>query len=281
MHHKRLSVALGVFGVCALGLTAWFFGVATGSAAGKTATHAAAKVTVITVTAGQPTELGFKLSKFSLLPSGPITFKVTNKGVVTHDFKICTSAVTSLAKNSCTGKVTKMLASGQSATLTVTLKAHGKYEFLCTVAGHAGAGMKGLLGVGVKVTAPASANASATGTKSSTSGSSAGAGTTTTTSSSTTKTCANPQTTNVDVNMFDYGFTITPSSAPCGKLVITQRNTGNTDHNFNINGQAGAIIGSGQSSTFTANLTPGSWSYQCDVPGHVGLGMGGNMTITG
>ena len=172
-----------------------------------------------------------------------------------------------------------MLNNGQSQSLTVTLKTLGKYEYLCTVPGHAGAGMKGQLGIGVKVTAPAAA-ASATGSKSPSSSSSSSS-TSSSSSSSSSKTCANPQTTNVDVNMFDFGFTITPSSAPCGKLVITQRNTGMTEHNFNINGQAGAIIQGGQSSTFTATLLPGSQSYQCDVPGHVGLGMGGNMTITG
>ena len=101
MQHKRRSVALGVFGVCALGLTAWFFGVATGSAAGKTATRGAARVTVITVTAGKPTELGFTLSKFSLLPAGPVTFNVTNKGTVAHSFKICTSPTTSITANTC------------------------------------------------------------------------------------------------------------------------------------------------------------------------------------
>jgi uncharacterized cupredoxin-like copper-binding protein len=80
--------------------------------------------------------------------------------------------------------------------------------------------------------------------------------------------------------MFDFGFTVTPSSAPCGTLVITERNTGNVEHNFDIKGQAGAIIQPGQSSTFRANLTPGSASYICDVPGHDGLGMVGTMTIT-
>src|SRR5258708_2619752 len=114
MHHKRLSMALGVFGVCALGLAAWFFGVATGSAAGKTATRAAAKVTVITVTAGKPTELGFTLSKFSLLPSGPVMFKVTNKGQVAHSFKICAKPAPSMTANTCVGMSTKLLNTGQS-----------------------------------------------------------------------------------------------------------------------------------------------------------------------
>jgi uncharacterized cupredoxin-like copper-binding protein len=139
-------------GACAAaGLVATF---ATGTAPAALKTVAAGKVTVITVTPGKPSELAFKLSKSSSVPAGPITFKVTNLGVAFHNFKICTSAVASAAaaKNSCNGKATAVLHHGQSATLTVTLAKSGLYEFLCTVTGHAAAGMKGLLGVGVAVT---------------------------------------------------------------------------------------------------------------------------------
>jgi sulfite dehydrogenase len=118
------------------------------------------KATVITVTAGKPSELAFKLSKTSNIAAGPVTFKVTNAGTLSHDFKICVKAVTSSAANSCTGKVTALLAKGKTATLTVTL-AKGEYEFLCTVPGHAGAGMKGLIGVGVAVSATSSTTTTA------------------------------------------------------------------------------------------------------------------------
>jgi len=126
----------------------------TGSATGQTKTRKAVKVTVVNVTVGKPTELAFKLSKFSELPAGSMTFKVKNSGRGTHNFKICTSPVVSARKNACIGRVTRMLKSGASDTLTVTLTKDGKYEFLCSVTGHAAAGMKGLLGVGVKVAAP-------------------------------------------------------------------------------------------------------------------------------
>jgi uncharacterized cupredoxin-like copper-binding protein len=142
---------------------------ATGSAVGQVQASGAVKVTIVSVTAGKPTELGFKLSRFSALPAGTITFEVKNAGVSTHDFKICTSSTTSLTRNSCVGKATKMLTSGQSATLTVTLTKSGKYEYLCTVPGHAGAGMKGVLGIGVKVTPAASASASSSSPSGSTS----------------------------------------------------------------------------------------------------------------
>ena len=114
---------------------------------------ASSKVSVITVTAGKPSELAFRLSKTSLVPGGTIIFKVTNLGVAFHNFKICTIPVPGAAgaKNVCFGKATPILKHGQSATLKVTLSLAGKYEFLCTVTGHAAAGMKGLLGVGVVV----------------------------------------------------------------------------------------------------------------------------------
>ena len=84
----------------------------------------------VAVTAGKPSEL-----KFTLVPKtvakGLTTFKVTNKGKLSHDFKIA-------------GKKTVMLKPGKTATLKVTLKA-GKFAYLCTVPGHAAAGMKGTL----------------------------------------------------------------------------------------------------------------------------------------
>lgn len=90
-------------------------------------THATA--TAVTVTA---TEFHFKLSKTSV-PHGSVTFTLVNKGKLAHDFKIG-------------GKKTALVKPGKSAKLTVTLKA-GKAAYLCTVAGHAAAGMKGKLTV--------------------------------------------------------------------------------------------------------------------------------------
>lgn len=89
--------------------------------------HAAS--TSVTVTA---TEFHFKLSKTSV-PHGTVVFTVVNKGHVGHDFKIA-------------GKKTAVIAPGKSAKLRVTLKA-GKAAYLCTVPGHAAAGMKGRLTV--------------------------------------------------------------------------------------------------------------------------------------
>ena len=144
---RRKHVLLGVLAASCAGLAASLLGVVAGSASGQTQAKSSPKVTVITVTAGKPVELGFKLSKWSMLPAGTVTFKVTNKGYATHDFKLCTVPATTSAKNACVGKVTKLLRRNQTATLTVKLTKNGKYEFLCSVPGHAAAGMKGLVAI--------------------------------------------------------------------------------------------------------------------------------------
>jgi mono/diheme cytochrome c family protein len=119
------------------------------------------------VTAGKPTELGFTLSKKASIPAGTVIFKVTNKGKLAHTFKVCTKPSTTSTANSCTGKVTKLLAPGASTTLTVVFTKKGTYEYLCTVPGHASAGMKGLIGIATKpatVVTPTTTSAAATTT---------------------------------------------------------------------------------------------------------------------
>jgi len=119
----RLSLAARLTSAAALLAV---LGVVAGPALGaRTHTSTAA----VTVTAS---EFKFKLSKTSV-PHGTVVFTVVNKGKLSHDFKIG-------------GKKTPLIKPGKSAKLTVTLKA-GKSAYLCTVAGHAAAGMKGTLTV--------------------------------------------------------------------------------------------------------------------------------------
>lgn len=73
--------------------------------------------------------LRFTLSKKSAR-HGKVTFVVTNKGSLMHDFSIA-------------GKKTKLLGKNKSQSLTVTIK-KGKNPYKCTVPGHAAAGMKGV-----------------------------------------------------------------------------------------------------------------------------------------
>ena len=89
-----------------------------------------ANVTTVTVTEGKPTEFKITLSA-KTVKSGIVIFKVTNKGALPHDFSI-------------SGRKTPLLSPGRSNTLRVTLK-KGKATYMCTVTGHAAAGMKGVL----------------------------------------------------------------------------------------------------------------------------------------
>jgi plastocyanin len=89
--------------------------------------------TVVKVTAGKPSEFRFALST-KTVKHGTVTFAVTGAGALPHNFKI-------------NGKTTKLLSGGQTQNLTVTFAKPGKYPYLCTVTGHAVAGMKGTLTV--------------------------------------------------------------------------------------------------------------------------------------
>ena len=120
-------------------------GLAGAGAAWPAAVGAAGSVTTVKVIAGKPSEFRFAVSK-KTLPTGTVTFRMTNGGSIPHDFKICASPKGGLA-NSCAGKGTKLISSGQSTALTYTFKTKGTYEYLCTVPGHAAAGMKGDLKV--------------------------------------------------------------------------------------------------------------------------------------
>jgi uncharacterized cupredoxin-like copper-binding protein len=88
---------------------------------------AAATATTVQVRGG---EFFFRLSTKSLAKPGKVTFVFKNIGHVSHDFKI-------------SRKITPLLQPGKTAKLVVTFKKKGKYSYLCTVPGHAAAGMRG------------------------------------------------------------------------------------------------------------------------------------------
>jgi uncharacterized cupredoxin-like copper-binding protein len=101
--------------------------VATGATTPNATTAASTTVTV------NATEFRYALSK-SKVARGTVTFKIKNAGHLKHDFKI-------------NGKKSKMLNPGASTTFKVSFGKAGKFSYVCTVAGHAQAGMKGKLTV--------------------------------------------------------------------------------------------------------------------------------------
>jgi plastocyanin len=111
-------VALGAIALLVAAVSA-FAGQATGAATAQ-------KVTV-----------GMREFKFAVTPKSvkknvPVTFALTNNGSTGHDFKIG-------------GKKSPLVAASKKGTLKVTFKKAGRYSYLCTVPGHAAAGMKGVL----------------------------------------------------------------------------------------------------------------------------------------
>ena len=123
---------LSVLGIAAFGAAA---GLALGAGdavaaaqPSRVAVHAA--VTPIRVVA---VEFRFRLSKAST-HRGTVVFRVVNRGKVAHDFRIA-------------GKKTPVIKPGKSALLRVVFRKAGRYPYLCTVPGHAAAGMKGVLRV--------------------------------------------------------------------------------------------------------------------------------------
>jgi uncharacterized cupredoxin-like copper-binding protein len=218
------------------------------TAFGFAAAGTSQKTTIVSVTIGQSSEFHFALSA-KTVPLGTVIFKVVNRGKLPHNFKIA-------------GKATPLLAPGKSAVLRVVFTKKGTYVYLCTVTGHAAAGMKGALGVGVsKVTPPP-----------------------TTTTTSTNQACTNPTSTTITVDEFDFGFTLSANSVACGSVTFQMKNSGQSVHNFAIQGvpnAAGPLLDPGKSATMTVNFTTkGTFTYVCDVPHHVDFGMTGLLTVT-
>jgi uncharacterized cupredoxin-like copper-binding protein len=79
-------------------------------------------------------EFFFRLSTKSISKPGTVTFVFKNIGHVLHDFKI-------------NGKKTPLIGPGKTARLVVAFKKKGKFPYLCTVPGHAAAGMRGTVTV--------------------------------------------------------------------------------------------------------------------------------------
>jgi uncharacterized cupredoxin-like copper-binding protein len=231
-------------------------GLAVGFATAGTAhpsSHQAANATTHITVAGS--EFKFVFSKRSIPAPGTVIFTFVNKGKISHNFSIG-------------GKKTPNLLPGKSATLTVKFTKKGHYAYLCTIFGHASAGMKGTFSVGVAAVKPPPSSTPTTTTQ---------PAPTTTTNPSNVGTAK----TTVTVNMVEYAFQLSQSTMPSGQITFVINNKGNEVHNFAILGnRAGAQIAPGTSETWTVSLPPGTYNYQCDVPFHAERGMTGQFTVT-
>ena len=102
-----------------------------GLASARTDSPARAAATAISV---RGKEFSFRLSKTSIPKPETVTFSFRNVGTMAHDFAIG-------------GKKTRLIGPGKTARLIVTFHKKGRFPYLCTVPGHAQAGMKGVFTV--------------------------------------------------------------------------------------------------------------------------------------
>ncbi len=118
MRKLVLVAALGAVAVLAVAVSAL--------AAGERGSATPQRVTV------GMSEFKFAVAPKTVKKNAVITFALTNKGTIGHDFKVG-------------GKKSALVAAGKKGTLKVTFKKAGRYPYLCTLPSHAAAGMKGVL----------------------------------------------------------------------------------------------------------------------------------------
>jgi plastocyanin len=71
--------------------------------------------------------------------------------------------------------------------------------------------------------------------------------------------------------------------AAAGRVTISMRNPSAAQHDVSIEGggvdEKGKVVGRGGTSTVTADLKPGEYTFYCSVPGHRQGGMEGKLTV--
>jgi uncharacterized cupredoxin-like copper-binding protein len=72
-------------------------------------------------------------------------------------------------------------------------------------------------------------------------------------------------------------------SASAGKVTIVMENPSPLSHDVSIQGagvnQMGQTVATGGTSTVSATLKPGKYTFYCSVPGHRQAGMFGTLTV--
>jgi plastocyanin len=85
---------------------------------------------------------------------------------------------------------------------------------------------------------------------------------------------------NVTANI--SGFTLDKTSLDAGKVTFVITDSDHMPHDFQLAGNGvtyeSMMIDAGQSTALTANLTPGTYTYTCTLPGH-GQSMHGTLIV--
>jgi uncharacterized cupredoxin-like copper-binding protein len=192
----------------------------------------AAVLTSVTV---HVTEYAFRLSARSA-PVGTVVFTVVNDGKAPHNFSIA-------------GQTTRDLAPGTSAKLSVKFATAGAQPYLCTLPGHAEAGMQGTFTIkGSPQTGKPTAVLNATEKEWKISLSTS---------------------TGAKVKSVRHGL-----------IRFKVRNLGVLPHNFVIARHQTILITRGRRAVLDVTLKRGRYRYVCSIAGHAAKGMKGMLVVT-
>ena len=80
-------------------------------------------------------------------------------------------------------------------------------------------------------------------------------------------------------------YSVKTLSVPAGKVTINMVNKGSIPHDIAIKGKGiktvkGKTVSKGGTSTVTATLKKGTYTFYCTVPGHEQAGMKGTLKVT-
>jgi uncharacterized cupredoxin-like copper-binding protein len=181
------------------------------------------------------TEYKFTLSANSA-PVGTVVFTVTNEGNAPHNFSIA-------------GRTTADLAPGASATLAVKFATAGAQPYLCTLPGHAQAGMQGTFTI--KGSSPT----------------------------------AKP-TAILNAAEKEWRINLTTSTGAKVKFVkrglirFKVKNVGVLSHNFVIAKHQSILVKPGRRAVLDVRLKHGRYRYMCSIAGHAAKGMKGVLVVT-
>ena len=202
------------------------------SFAGVQSPKRAAVTTNVTV---HMTEYAFTLDSMTA-PVGTVVFAITNDGKAPHNFSIA-------------GQTTDTLVSGGTATLTVNFTTAGDNPYLCTLPGHAAAGMQGTFTVTGGTPPPTKPTAILKAT----------------------------------LSEFKIGLKTTAGtkvkSVMHGLIRFKVTNLGKIPHNLVIGGKQTVVLAHGKSATLNVVLKKGKFKYVCSVTGHAALGMKGFLLV--
>jgi len=88
----------------------------------------------------------------------------------------------------------------------------------------------------------------------------------------------------INVTLTEMTVALDKTQAATGTITFVVQNAGHASHNFAIKGNGVEeqipTLEPGQSATLTVELSPGTYEYECAVPGHAMAGMRGTLTVT-